>query len=303
MFSKTRCTGRRWAATALAVGLLGAVVGWHASLRVATGPAAGVGLDAAPPFSPVAGSTVRLVTLNVASGRGPDRKYDLGRAADVLAAEQLDLAAVQEARGSLWPAADNQVAMLARRLRLGWLYAPAETQWYCRQFGNGVLGRLPVRHWQRIPLPCQYDRSRRNAVLLVIEGPGRPIHVLSTHLTQRDPRDRETQLRAVIALFLALKEPAVLMGDLNTTADDPALRDLLAEPGVDDPVARLVPEAPKGRVDWILLRGLTAVAAGMSDQPISDHPLYWVGVAWPAATNAEPSDAATPAAPHKREVE
>jgi endonuclease/exonuclease/phosphatase family metal-dependent hydrolase len=195
------------------------------------------------------------------------------------------------------------VAALARELRLGGLYAPAETRWYCRQFGNGVLSRLPVCSWQRIPLPCPHDRSRRNAVLLVLDAPGRSIRVLVTHLTQRDPRDREVQLRAVIELFLALDEPAVLLGDLNSTPDDPAIRRLLVQPGVDDPIGRLVPQASKGRVDWILLRGLTGIAAGSNDGSLSDHPLYSVDVALPVSDGTEPTPTGGPPTSGRHKVE
>jgi len=246
---------------------------------MSTGPAAGVGLEDFPSRRPAASSTVRFGTLNIASGRGPDGNRDLDRVARSLASVKLDFVALQEVRGQCPRREDNQAARLGRSLECGWLFAPAETQWYCRQFGNGVLSRLPVRQWQRIPLPRVRARSCRNAVSLEVDiGLGRRLSVLATHLTQRNPRDRQAQLKVVVRRFLALDEPAMLLGDLNTPPDAPAIRELLAHPGVDDPIGRLVPEAPKGRVDWILLRGLRAVAAGMSDKPVSDHPLYWVEI-------------------------
>ena len=263
----------------LVIGPIIGLVVWHASLRVGTGPASGVGIEDFPPDSPAVGSTVRIGTLNIASGRGPDGKHDLGRTADVL--EGLDFVALQEARGGLRFHTDNQAAMLARTLHCGWLYAPTETRWYSRHFGNAVLSNLPVRFWQRIPLPRLYDRSYRNLVFLVLEHEGRPIHVLATHVTQRDPRDREVQLQTVVELFLALEEPAILLGDLNSLPESPAIRKLLAQPNVDDPIGRLDESPPKGRVDWILLRGLRCIDAGVRDEGVSDHPLYWVQIDWP----------------------
>jgi endonuclease/exonuclease/phosphatase family metal-dependent hydrolase len=269
---------KRRTAVLLAIGLAVGLGVWHASLRVGMGPASGEGIEDLPSGARCAGSTFRVGTLNIASGRGRDGKVDLGRTAGVL--EGLDLVALQEARGYVFRD-DNQATVLARILRCGWLYAPTETRWYVKQFGNAVLSRLPVGRWERIPLPRQYDRSYRNAVSLVVEHEGRPIHVLATHLTQRDRRDREAQLKAVIELFLATEKPAILLGDLNLRPNSPALRELTARPDVDEPVGRLVKRPPEDRVCWIFVRGLRCVDAGVLDAGVSDHPLFWVELAWP----------------------
>ena len=266
----------------MVVGLLVGLGIWHASLRVGTGPASGEGLQGMPPTATAATpTTVRIGTLNMASGRGRDGQFDLGRTGRLLDRERLDLVALQEVRGGgLWRT-DNQAARTARYLQAGWLYAPAETRWHCKQFGNGLVSRLPVRFWQRIPLPREYDKSHRNVVFFIVDGPKRPIHVLATHVTQRDPRDRQMQLKAVIELFLSLEEPAILLGDLNSLVDSPTIRELAARPGVDEPVGRLADSPPKGRVDWIFTRGLHCTAAGVCDEGVSDHPLYWVEIEWP----------------------
>ncbi|HLA86312.1 MAG TPA: endonuclease/exonuclease/phosphatase family protein [Thermoguttaceae bacterium] len=273
-------TKYRW--VSLVIAIAAAVGVWHASLRVGTGPASGEGLSDFPANLPAPGLTFRVGTLNLAGGKGPDGRRDLARAGDVL--RGLDLVALQEVHVGGLVADDNQARSLGRQLHLGWLYAPTETRWHCRQFGNAVLSDLPVTHWQRIPLPRCYDRSYRNVVFLVLDDGSRlPVHILAVHATQRDVRDRRVQLRAVIQLFLALQEPAILLGDLNATPDDPAIRDLLARPDVEDPVGRLADSPPPGRVDWIIVRGLRCVTAGVRDEGVSDHPLYWAELEWPGA--------------------
>jgi endonuclease/exonuclease/phosphatase (EEP) superfamily protein YafD len=93
-------------------------------------------------------------------------------------------------------------------------------------------------------------------------------------------------LRAVIALYLALDEPAILVGDMNSDADDPQIRQLSDTPGVDDPVGGLLgPEilekdAPR-RIDWIFTRGLRCVDAGIRDDGASDHPMIWAELELP----------------------
>ena len=148
---------------------------------------------------------------------------------------------------------------------------------------QAVLSDLPVGFWQRVPLPRKYDRSHRNVVFLVLEHERGSIHVLATHVTRRDPRDRAVQLKAVIELFLALEEPAILLGDLNSPPDSPMIQELMARADVDDPLGRLADSLPEQRVDWIFVRGLKCVDAGVRDEGVSDHPLYWVELEWPGA--------------------
>src|SRR5690606_24272316 len=75
-------------------------------------------------------------------------------------------------------------------------------------------------------------------------------------------------------------EPAVLLGDLNAT-DGSAVARALRTAGFRDafegagvPPAPTSPaERPQVRIDWIWLRGYTAIDARVSDAPGSDHRL------------------------------
>jgi endonuclease/exonuclease/phosphatase family metal-dependent hydrolase len=280
----------------LAFGVLAALAVWHASLRVGAGPASGNGFVRKVRVAPPSGDTFRVATLNISSGRGADGRYDLWRLTRAI--EGFDLVALQEVRGGVgFP--PNQAEKLGRNLKLDWLYAPAESRWYCRQFGNALLSRLPAHYWQRIPLPRRFDRSFRNAVLVVLEHQGRSIRLLATHITQREPREQEIQLKAVIELFLALEKPAILLGDLNTHPENATIRELLDRDDVENPLSRLIRPPPVDRVDWILVRGLKCIAAGVRDEGVSDHPLYWVEIQWPSSSDTEGTGDtdATPPAP------
>lgn len=258
----------------LPVLLVGGLI-YHASLHAPTGPAEGVTLEGKIDSPPSAGSTIRIGTFNIHAGKGSDGRRDLGRVADCIASGELDYVALNEVRGrTLWKKQD-QVGQLGRRLEMGWLFAPAARIWYHRESGNGLLTSLPVSFWQRIPLSRRYDHSQRNAVLVGLRHRGRTIHVLLSHVTRRDDRDRQAQLRAVIAMYLALAEPAILVGDMNSDAEDPQIRQLLETRGVGDPVGEILgPEAP-GRIDWIFTRGFRCLDAGIRDDGASDHPLIW----------------------------
>ncbi len=73
----------------------------------------------------------------------------------------------------------------------------------------------------------------------------------------------------------ALDDPAVMVGDLNTRRDDPAMKTALATPGVVDPVGEVLSPEESDTIDWILVRGLRGVDAGIRDSGASDHPLIW----------------------------
>ncbi|MBN2578178.1 MAG: endonuclease/exonuclease/phosphatase family protein [Pirellulales bacterium] len=221
---------------------------------------------------------IRFATWNIHGGKGLDGRKDLDRIAELL--RGFDFVALQEVRGPGLFGGVDQAEFLGRRQKMAWLFAPAVRQWYCRESGNGMLGRMSVNSWQRIPLPSYKDYSFRNMVLCSVVPPGlhdsdRSIRVLITHLNRRHETDRKAQLRIVLSLFLSLREPAVLLGDLNTTAQDPQLRGLLKDNMVIDPVRKVLGGKAPNRIDWILARGLKCRDAGIIETEASDHPLIW----------------------------
>jgi len=263
---------KKWLTTMVVVLLVGGAY-WHASRHVPTGPARGDRIEGRITRTPTAGRTIRIATFNIHSCKGRDGRRDLDRVADCL--KGFDFVALNEARGPRILQPEGQASRLGEKLGMAWLFAPGGRTWYYRLSGNAMLTVLPVRFWQRIPLPQVRDYSYRNVVLAALEHEGRTIHVLITHLVQRYQEDREEQLRAVIELFLALAEPAILMGDLNDGHTNPQIEHLLSMPGVKDPLEETLGPDPPWKIDWIITRGFRAVDAGMVDEGASDHPMVW----------------------------
>jgi endonuclease/exonuclease/phosphatase family metal-dependent hydrolase len=250
---------------------------WIASLRWPSGPAEGVQISGLPSQSdkaqaPGAKSRIRLGTFNIHSGRGLDERRDLHRTAECL--RGLDFVGLNEVRGAFFWESKDQTEWLSEKVKLAGLFAPAERRWWHEDFGNAALTRLPVRFWQRIPLPQQFSRSCRNLLLMEVDFDAAPLRVVVTHLDRTDDRERTAQLRAVANFFLALATPAVMMGDLNSTKDDPEIRRLLRTPDVQDGLGSLPGNG--GRIDWIFVRGLKCVDRGMHPVGASDHPQFWV---------------------------
>ena len=262
----------RWIAVA-AVLLVAALV-WHASRRVPAGPDKGVSPNGRLERLRLKPSTIRVGTFNIHRCKGRDGRRDVDRVAACL--DGLDFVALHEVSGSPLLGFGDQAEALGSRLGLAWLFAPAERTWYgLSEFGNGFVTALPVLKWERIPFSKGQDITYRNVVLVDLRQQGRNIHVLLTHLSSRNDRERRKQFRVVTDLFLAQAEPAILVGDLNLRPKDPEIRELLATPGVVDPVGEVLGPEVVRDVDWIFVRGLRAVDAGILNNDASDHPMLW----------------------------
>ena len=263
-----------WSLVVLAV-LVGLV--WLVARPQPTGPAEGTAVDGqAARVVDSPRDSFRIGTFNVHGCTGADGRRDVDRVADCL--KDLDFVALNEIHGPrLWEN-DNQAALLGRRLGVQWLFAPATRDWHCIDFGNGLLTSLPVESWRRIPLAADNGRGFRNAVLVRLRPRRQAIHVLLTHIARSGDLVRQEQLRQTIDLYLALPLPAIFLGDLNSEAAEPEIGRLLAAPGVIDAVGqKLGPNAPP-RIDFVFVRGLRVLDAGLRDLGASDHPLAWAEV-------------------------
>lgn len=220
------------------------------------------------PASSRAADRLRLATFNVHAARDAEGRSAWDRAVETL--RGFDLIGLQEVRGPLL-VARSQAERFGRALGMPWCFAPSERRHWRGHFGNAVLTTLPVRRWESVPLANTRGKGYRNYVRVEVDLAGRAVTVLVTHIDRRD--DRVAQLTHVGDVFLALPAPAILIGDLNCTADDPALRRILDTPDVADAHAGTLD--PGGHIDWILVRGLTVVEAGVIDRGASDHPCLW----------------------------
>ena len=254
---------------------LGVAAWWLLTWEVSAGPAAGTTLHGEFPLIP-ARSVIRVATFNIHGARGLDGSTDLDRIAGRLEDLDLDVIGLNEVHRK-WRTG-NQTERLANRLQMQWLFAPTERRWSGEHFGSALLSRVSVTDWQRVSLPRRLGRGYRNYLLSEVPlqrdtQPNSQLRVIVTHIDNKG--DRHEQLQTVLDLFRTSPKPVVLLGDLNSTADDPLLQELLANPEVLDCIAAAAPHNPRGRIDWILARGVTCRSAGVSQTIASDHPRLW----------------------------
>ncbi|MTV26557.1 hypothetical protein FTX61_14205 [Nitriliruptoraceae bacterium ZYF776] len=167
--------------------------------------------------------------------------------------------------------------------------------------GVAVLSRHPIV--DTIPVGTPSERSRTTSVV-VLDVDGELVQVVSLHLISPCPTcgtsvverlelEDDVRRAEVSATLEALDPdlPVVVGGDLNSGERSTAYRQLAAAgfddpqrragsgPGFTWPADRRVPAFL--RIDWILTRGLTPVAAWVAPPHASDHRPVVVDVALP----------------------
>ncbi len=273
MFHPLKISPRRLLIAALFL-LIFSAIAWFILLPTSAGPAEGtnlLGSLTAHPASP----SLRIATFNIDGGVGADSRLDLDRTSRCL--QRIDFIALNEVHGNLFGQPHNQAEDLAEIWHLPYLYVPAERRLGHDTFGNAIFTDLPVEHWSRVVLPSRLLKARRNYLLTDVRWHDKTLHIITTHTDWKT--GGEEQLQIVSDLFQSLPEPAILMGDLNSTsAHSLQIQQLLSNPHVEEAIISFLGPQPPGRVDWIFLRGLTATDAGVVDISASDHPAYWAQV-------------------------
>ncbi len=273
---KRRRSGRRKSVWIILLAVCIALYAVYAGRRTPVEAQSGVGISWPADCQPVAMPRFRVATYNIHRGKGTDGVRDLSRTVRVL--READIVGLNEVGGpTLWCRSD-QAEQLGRNMRIGWLFAPNQRRWHTYHFGNGLLSRFAVGRWASEPLLYDKDTSTSHRSLLTteIEVGQQIVTVMVTHLDRGEIRP--AQLKHVLAEFLE-HEPAILMGDFNTDADDPLLTEFFTDSNNVDAIKATLSDAGNGgRIDWIITRGMNVLSGGVEPVGVSDHPCYWVDV-------------------------
>ena len=125
---------------------------------------------------------IRIVTYNVHRCRGLDRRTRPERIADVLAAVDADIIALQEVIGSGTSGAGH-AELIGAYLGMGWVMASAR-ELRRHQFGNVVLSRHPIREHAAHDLSWKSCEPRCSQRVAIDIGPGL-LQVFNVHLERR----------------------------------------------------------------------------------------------------------------------
>ncbi len=165
----------------------------------------------------------RVMTYNVHSCVGVDRKVDVGRIAAVIAQCKPDIVALQELDvGRPRTGGEDQAHAIASRLGMAYHFHPAFNIAEER-YGDALLTALPMRLVKVGALPKLAGAPRleqRGALWAQIETEDGPLQVVNTHLGLV-PLEQKGQIAALLGKeWLGHPDcvaPTLFLGDLNAT--------------------------------------------------------------------------------------
>jgi endonuclease/exonuclease/phosphatase family metal-dependent hydrolase len=173
---------------------------------------------------------VRILTYNVHRCVGTDRKLDVARVADVIAAQTPDIVALQELDvGRARTGGVDQAHRLAHLLGMAFHFNAA-VQVEEELYGDAILTTLPERLVKAGPIPAhpRFHRLEPRGALWVAVTVGlAELQVINTHLGLV-PREQRRQAVALAgeAWLGAAQRPLILVGDMNATPRAVAYRTL-----------------------------------------------------------------------------
>lgn len=157
--------------------------------------------------------TLRVATYNIHRCRGLDGRTKPPRIAEVLAAVEPDIVALQEVVGA-GPLSSGHAEELGALLGMGWVLAPTR-HLRGRLFGNAVLSRFPIRHHVQYDLTWKTCEPR--CCQRVDIGIGEDtLHLYNVHLgTAFLERRHQAERLGAIVHDRRVGVPKIVLGDFN----------------------------------------------------------------------------------------
>jgi endonuclease/exonuclease/phosphatase family metal-dependent hydrolase len=167
------------------------------------------------------GRPFRILTYNVHRWLGTDRKISPTRIAEVIAACEADIVALQEVRAGRTRAGEiDQAATVADKLGMDLHFQPT-IRILGEQYGIAVLTKHPAYLVKSGRLPTQSTKpsfEKRSALWVCTEIDGHKVNVINAHLSLRSG-ERRAQASALVGPdwmgHPECADPAILLGDFN----------------------------------------------------------------------------------------
>ncbi|MCL5269556.1 MAG: endonuclease/exonuclease/phosphatase family protein [bacterium] len=163
---------------------------------------------------------IRLMTYNIHSGIGRDRRYNLRRIIEIIRSENPDIITLQEVdRGLSRSNYDDQTRLLGEFLEMEAIHCGTRLL-NGGDYGITVLSRFPFIRNHRYDISDYRTRSEPRYCLRVDVAvrSDAPLHIFNCHLglaTSERHYQRKRMLSEAILLNEDLHHPVVLMGDFN----------------------------------------------------------------------------------------
>jgi len=259
------------------------------ALATMTGPGHGM------PAAPATPGTLRVLTLNVAHGRGDALNQllvsqkaiegNLAATAALLDGAKAEVVALQEADGpSRWSGGFDHVASLALLAGYPWHARSSHATSWLFDYGTALLSRAPVTEQRSLAFRPTPPSMTKGLTLAQISwrpddrAEPIPLDVISVHLDFSRDSVRQRQAAEMVAFLSQRRHPVIVLGDFNS--------DWFAQASVVAELARRCgmktyrPSAPDlgtypssgRRLDWVLISDeLEFTHYAVLPQLVSDH--------------------------------
>ena len=212
--------------------------------------------------TPRAGPELRIISYNIAHGRGPHdnnlegggqaaRAARLAQIAALLKAQRADVVVLNEVDfDSTWSYGVNQAEIIAKAA--GFAHRAEQRNLdlglpmlFSLRFGNAILSRYPLKDCALLDYPAYskteaFFAGKKKGLVCTVQA-GRPFRLLAVHLEHRNEPVRVRSAVKIDWLARTQGPPVVAVGDFNSTR--------LGFPG-----AR-TDEAGRTAISWLLSQG------------------------------------------------
>ena len=225
----------------------------------------------------------RMASYNIHHGVNTANVLDLEAIAGIIREHDIDIVSLQEVDKHYASRSDfkDQAKELADQLGMYYAFGanldrdPADRP-ERRQYGNAILSKYPIVHWENHLLES-FGQEQRGLLETVIEIGGEQIHVYSTHLGLSEAQ-RESQAAEIRQILSSRTGPQLVAGDFNTGPESAAMQILLGDGFVKDSL-QYIPEGltypsvgATIRADYILYNDdVTIYDAYVPQTEASDH--------------------------------
>ena len=220
-------------------------------------------------------STLRVLTLNVAHGRGEafhqllqksaETVQNLNEISAMLKREKADVVALQEADGpSYWSGNFHHVDYLARQAVFSNAVSGMHVDGLGLAYGTALLSKRELRHAEAVTFNPDLATTPKGFVVSTIDWPGQQsvqVDVVSLHLDFSSENIRRQQALELTEFMRDRNRPMIVMGDFNADwgGKDEAVQLIATGLSLNayDPAGKGQITFPNHnrRLDWILISG------------------------------------------------
>lgn len=241
-----------------------------------------------PKSSPSQNDSIRLMTLNIAHGRGTSLnhhlfmkrsklKTNLDRIACIIEREKPDFCALQESDARTFYSNElHQSSYLAQKSDMSNCIQGRHVNGMNFIYGTALLSKTAVTNPVSLAFDFKPPNPTKGVVIATALLKGIEVDIVSLHLDFMRKKLRHAQIEALISVLKERNKPVIIMGDFNSEWKENSCTQILCRRmnlKTWQPETKLntFPKLKK-RLDWILIpKEFSFSSFRVLDDKVSDH--------------------------------